>query len=66
MYRRYELINMYKHILILLYFDISTTNYQHHLNITSLDSGFKMAAGTGRHCNYPISRHIMIQIKQTQ
>ena len=39
--------------------------YQHPLNITSLDSGFKMADGTGRHCNYP-NRHIMTHIKQTQ
>ena len=39
---------------------------QHLLNITSLDSGFKMAAGTCRHCNYPNSRHIMTHIKQTQ
>ena len=39
---------------------------QHSLNISSLDSGFKMAAVSGRHCNYPICRHIMTHIKQTQ
>ena len=39
---------------------------QHPLNITRLDSGFEMAAVSGRHCNYPNSRHIMTHIKQTQ
>ena len=39
---------------------------QHLLNITSLDCGFNMAAVKGSHSNYPISRHIMTHIKQTQ
>ena len=45
---------------------ISELLNQHPLNITSLDSGFKMAAVSGRQCNYPNSRHIMTHIKQTQ